>query len=81
MSLRNEIKFLYDGDMYIILHENEVKWIEGTWTSVFGFIEFAFKNRPDLIDLVDISIPFEKVIDDRLREWIEILKACFKEFD
>ena len=81
MSLKNEIKFLYDGDMYIILRENEVKWIEGPLTAVFTFIEFAFENRSDLIDLVDISISFEKVIDERLREWIEILEACLKEFD
>ena len=81
MSLRNEINFLYDGDMYITLRENEVKLIEGTLTSVFAFIAFAFENRPDLLNLVDISLPFERVIDNRLREWIEILKACFREFD
>ena len=81
MSLENEIKFLYDGDKYIILRENKAKWVEGTLTSVLGFIAYAFDNRQDLIDLVDLSIPFEKVIDDRLSEWIEILKTCFTEFN
>ncbi len=77
MSLRNEINFLYDGDMYIILRENEVKLIEGTLTSVFAFIAFAFENRPDLIDLVDISLPFERVIDKPTKRVDRDLKGMF----